>query len=101
MLVFDSGIAETAIVGNVTGDRVFFKEPLGGQPVGNKPLSSGWRYLIFNNMALLDAPGSQFNKSIEISIAFSMARDQHRLVARQCITCCKCCPLWVLLCETG
>ena len=57
VLVFDSGIAETAVVGNITGDKVFFKEPLSGQPVGNKPLTSGWRYLIFNNMALLDIPG--------------------------------------------
>ena len=46
VLVFDSGIAETATVGNVTGDRVFFKEPLSGQPVGNKPQSRGSIQLI-------------------------------------------------------
>ena len=57
VMVFDSGIAETALIGNITGDRVYFKEPLSGQPVGNKPQSSGWRYLIFNNKALLDIPG--------------------------------------------
>ena len=40
-----------------TGDRVYFTAPLKRDPIGNVPKSSGWRFLIFNNMALLDAPG--------------------------------------------
>ena len=57
MLVFHSWIAEYATVSNVTGNRVYFKEPLKHAPVGTYVPSSGWRFLIFNNVALLDVPG--------------------------------------------
>ena len=57
MLVFHSWIAEYATVSNVTGDRVYFKEPLKHAPVGTYVPSSGWRFLVFNNVALLDVPG--------------------------------------------
>ena len=61
VLIFHSGIAEFASVGNITEEdgemKVFFKEPLNRDPIGNKPRGSGWRFLIFNNKALLDMPG--------------------------------------------
>ena len=57
VLVFHSWIAEYATVRNVTGDRVYFKEPLKHVPIGTYVPSSGWRFLIFNNIALLDMPG--------------------------------------------
>ena len=57
MLVFHSWIAEYATVNNVTGNKVYFKEPLRHVPIGTYVPSSGWRFLIFNNMALLDMPG--------------------------------------------
>ena len=40
-----------------TGDRVYFTAPLKRDPIGNVPKSSGWRFLAFNNVALLDSPG--------------------------------------------
>ena len=36
---------------------MFFEEPLQHNPVGTYVPSSGWRFLIFNNLALLDSPG--------------------------------------------
>ena len=61
VLIYHSGIAEFAFVGNITeenGDnKVFFTSPLTRDPIGNVPKSSGWRFLIFNNLALLDIPG--------------------------------------------
>ena len=40
-----------------TEDRVYFTAPLKRDPIGNVPKSSGWRFLAFNNVALLDSPG--------------------------------------------
>ena len=57
VLVFHSWIAEYATVSNITEDKVFFKEPLQHAPIGTYVPSSGWRFLIFNNIALLDMPG--------------------------------------------
>ena len=37
--------------------KVFFEEPLQHNPIGTYVPSSGWRFLIFNNLALLDMPG--------------------------------------------
>ena len=37
--------------------KVFFEEPLQHNPIGTYVPSSGWRFLIFNNFALLDMPG--------------------------------------------
>ena len=58
VLVFHSGIAEYAMVDRVVEEdglsKVMFQDPLSRDPIGNKPASSGWRYLIFNNLALLD-----------------------------------------------
>ena len=36
---------------------MFFEEPLQHNPIGTYVPSSGWRFLIFNNLALLDLPG--------------------------------------------
>ena len=36
---------------------MFFEEPLQHNPIGTYVPSSGWRFLIFNNLALLDMPG--------------------------------------------
>ena len=73
VLIFHSGIAEYAIVKNVTEDngssRVFFEDPLSRDPIGNKPASSGWRYLIFNNKALLDAPSECVCNEVDENIA--------------------------------
>ena len=61
VLVFHSGIAEYAMVDSIVEEdglsKVMFQDPLSRDPIGNKPASSGWRYLIFNNMALLDTAG--------------------------------------------
>ena len=61
ILVFHSWIAEYATVGNITQDngisKVYFKEPLQHAPVGNWVKSGGWRYIIYNNQAILDIPG--------------------------------------------
>ena len=60
-LIFHSWIAEYAMVGNITEEngvkKVFFTEPLKHAPIGNWAQSGGWRFLIFNNLALLEAPG--------------------------------------------
>ena len=37
--------------------KVYFEDPLQHDPVGTWVKSSGWRFLIFNNLALLDMPG--------------------------------------------
>ena len=61
VIVFHSWIAEYANIGNITVEngqsKVFFKEPLQHVPIGTYVPSSGWRFLIFNNLALLDMPG--------------------------------------------
>ena len=61
VLVFHSWIAEYATVGNITEEngksKVFFKEPLVHAPVGNYVKPGGWRYIIYNNKAVLDIPG--------------------------------------------
>ena len=61
VLVFHSWVAEYATVGNVTEEngvsKVFFKEPLKEAPIGQYVQSGGWRYIIYNNKAILDTPG--------------------------------------------
>ena len=57
VLVFHSWIAEYVTVSNITENKVFFQEPLQHAPIGTYVPSSGWRFLIFNNFALLDMPG--------------------------------------------
>ena len=61
VLVFHSWIAEYATVANITEEngesKVYFKEPLSHAPVGTYVKSGGWRYLIYNNKAVLDIPG--------------------------------------------
>ena len=34
-----------------------FQTPLAHAPIGNWAAAGGWRYLIFNNKAILDTPG--------------------------------------------
>ena len=62
VLVFHSWIAEFANVDKIIDDGhgnnvVLFQSPLKHAPIGKYAKSSGWRFLIFNNKAILDAPG--------------------------------------------
>ena len=60
ILIFHSFVAEYAKVANITdnGDgrkKLLFQEPLKHDPIGTWNIPSGWRFLPFNNIALLDA----------------------------------------------
>ena len=61
ILVFFSWVAEFAKVANITDQGgkkvVMFQQPLKEAPIGNFISSSGWRFLVFNNLAVLDSPG--------------------------------------------
>ena len=62
VLIFHAWIAEYVKVANVTdlGDgrkKLMFQEPLKHASVGGWVKSGGWRFLLFNNPKLLDAPG--------------------------------------------
>ena len=61
VLIFHSWIAEYATVGNITQEngisKVYFKEPLASAPIGDYVKTGGWRYIIYNNKAVLDMPG--------------------------------------------
>ena len=66
VLVFHSWIAEYATIGNITVvgtlgsnqvSKVYFKEPLEHAPVGQYVRTGDWRYIIYNNKAILDMPG--------------------------------------------
>ena len=62
VLVYHSWIAEYARVANVTTEedgrnKVLFQEPLGHAPIGEWIKSGALRYLVLNNVAVLDMPG--------------------------------------------
>ena len=61
ILVFHSWIAEYAKIANISVEngkkRVMFQNPLKHAAVGTQVKPSGWRFLLFNNLALLDNPG--------------------------------------------
>ena len=61
ILVFHSWINEYVRVANVTNEngrnKVMFQEPLSHAPIGQWFQAGDLRYLIINNMAVLDAPG--------------------------------------------
>ena len=62
VLIYHSWIAEYARVANVTTEvdgrnKVLFQEPLGHAPVGQWIKSGALRYLVVNNIAVLDMPG--------------------------------------------
>ena len=62
VLIFHAWIAEYVKIANVTdlGDgrkKLMFQEPLQHASVGEWVKSGGWRFLLLNNLALLDAPG--------------------------------------------
>ena len=61
ILIFHSWIAEYVKIDKIVvqdGKRkVMFQKPLKHAPVGTHVVPSGWRFLIFNNIALLDTPG--------------------------------------------
>ena len=61
VLVFHSWINEYATIGNISEEngisKIYFKEPLDHAPVGQYVKSGGWRYIIYNNKAILDIPG--------------------------------------------
>ena len=73
VLVFHSWVAEYAWVGNITEEdgesKVFFQEPLQHAPIGKYVKSGGWRFLVFNNLALLDMPGEYVCNQIDDSLA--------------------------------
>ena len=52
-----SGVKSTHSTVENGQSKVFFEEPLQHNPIGTYVPSSGWRFLIFNNLALLDMPG--------------------------------------------
>ena len=60
ILVFHSWVAEYAKVQNLTEEngvsKVFFEKELQKAPIGTY-IASGWRYIIYNNKAILDIPG--------------------------------------------
>jgi hypothetical protein len=62
VLIFHAWIAEYATVDRIIQDedgrkRVMFPTPLVHAPIGNWAAAGGWRFLIFNNKAILDSPG--------------------------------------------
>ena len=61
ILIFHSWIAEYAKVDNITEEngrkKVMFQQPLKHYPIGTWCKPSGWRFIPFNNLALLDEPG--------------------------------------------
>ena len=61
ILIFHSWIAEYAKIDKIIEEngqkKVMFHEPLKHAPVGDQVRPSGWRFLLFNNIALLDVPG--------------------------------------------
>jgi hypothetical protein len=61
VLIYHSWVAEFAKIDNITANgmdwKVMFQEPLRHAPVGQYPGPGGWRFLFFNNLALLDDPG--------------------------------------------
>jgi len=61
VLVFHSWIAEYAKISNISEEKgqpkVMFQEPLKHAAIGDWPVSGAYRYLIYNNLALLDKPG--------------------------------------------
>ena len=87
VLVFHSWIAEYATIGNITLEngqsKVFFEEPLQHEPVGTYVASSGWRFLIFNNLALLDMPGEY----VCIDLGGEQAQFSYIPLESQCENC--------------
>ena len=61
ILVFHSWINEYVRVANVTNEngrnKVMFQEPLSHAPIGMWVKPGGLRYLVVNNLAVLDMPG--------------------------------------------
>ena len=61
VVVFHSWIAEYVKVANISVEdgrrKVMFQEPLQHAAVGDWPQSGDWRFLVLNNLALLDMPG--------------------------------------------
>ena len=62
VVIFHQWIAEYAKIANITnlGDgrkKLLFQEPLKHAPIGTYNIAGGWRFLPFNNIALLDTPG--------------------------------------------
>ena len=62
IIIFHSWIAEYVKVANISRtidgrNVVKFQKPLQSSAIGDWPKSSGWRYIILNNLALLDEPG--------------------------------------------
>ena len=61
IIVFHSWIAEYVTIANISVEngrrKVMFKEPLQHAAVGQWNLSGDWRFLILNNLAVLDMPG--------------------------------------------
>ena len=50
----------------------WLQEPLVHAPIGKYAAAGGWRFLIFNNKALLDSPGESFcvEKDGEVEVSY-------------------------------
>ena len=57
IIVFHSWVAERAKIANISHNKVMFQAPLKHAAIGDWMISGNWRYLIINNLAVLDMPG--------------------------------------------
>ena len=77
VLLFHAWIAEYANIRRIVEEtdgrkRVMFQAPLEHAPIGEWAAAGGWRFLIFNNRALLDSPGESVcvEKDGEVEVSF-------------------------------
>ena len=77
VLIFHAWVAEYAKIDRITQgtdgrNRVMFQTPLKHAPIGKYAAAGGWRFLIFNNKAILDAPGESvcIEKQGEVEVSY-------------------------------
>ena len=77
VLLFHAWIAEYANIRRIVEEtdgrkRVMFQAPLEHAPIGEWAAAGGWRFLIFNNRALLDSPGESVcvEKDGEVEVSY-------------------------------
>ena len=92
VLIFHSWIAEYVNVDSITQDSdgrniVMFQNGLKHGPTGKFAVSGNYRYLIFNNKALLDTPGESVcvktEQGVEVSYIPFDDNDEESLVMSQ------------------
>ena len=71
VLVYHSWIAEYVKVANISGNKVMFQTPTSHEPLGTHNPESQYRFVIFNNKAVLNKPGESVclikNGGVEVS----------------------------------